>query len=126
VTKTSNPSKGLSVTGKTRESVVAFFGNLQERKFSEAERELENIKDKKFNDDEFKQGYMNALEGLLQSVRSGDEREFFNRANLTGENLKSYMTKFEEFRKVPTRTLFDSGYFTAWNDLLQFKRNIEE
>jgi hypothetical protein len=125
VTKTSKPGRKLSVTGKTRESVITFFDNLLDRKFSDAERELENIKQKRFPDPEYRNGYANALEGLLLSVRSGDERDFYNRTH-NGKTLQDYIKEFKDFRKLPVRTQFDQGYFSAWTDILQYQINTDK
>lgn len=124
MTKTSNLGRKLSVTGKTRESVLMFFDNLLERKFTDAERELENLKQKRFPDEEYRMGYTNALEGLLLSVRSGDERDFYNRTH-NGKKLNEYITEFKDFRKLPVRTQFDQGYFSAWTDILQYRINTD-
>ena len=125
MTKTSKPGRKLSVTGKTRESVVTFFDNLLDRKFSDAERELENLKQKRFPDAEYRTGYTNALEGLLLSVRSGDERDFYNRTH-NGKTLNDYVKEFKDFRKLPVRTQFDQGYFSAWTDILQYRINTDK
>lgn len=121
----SKPGRKLSVTGKTRESVIVFFDNLQERKFTDAERELENIKEKRFPDEEYQKGYVNALEGLLLSVRSSDERDFYNRPPMNGKTSEDYIKEFKDFRKLPVRTQFDQGYFSAWTDILQYRINTE-
>ena len=126
MTKTNNPGRKLSVTGKTRESVILFIDNLTERKFSDAEKELENLKEKKFPDEEYQNGYINALEGLMLSVRSGDERDFYNRTNGADKSLDDYIKEFKAFRKLPIRTQFDQGYFSAWTDILQFRINTEK
>ena len=125
MTKTSKPGRKLSVTGKTRESVIMFFDNLFDRKFTDAERELENIRQKRFQDPEYRMGYTNALEGLLLSVRSGDERDFYNKAH-NGKTLNDYIKEFKDFRKLPVRTQFDQGYFSAWTDILQYRINTEK
>ncbi|MCW4050162.1 MAG: hypothetical protein NWE89_10565 [Candidatus Bathyarchaeota archaeon] len=126
MTKTSNPTRGLSVTGKTREAVAAFLKNMQERRFSDAERALKEVKNKKFTNEEYKAGYVNALDGLLLSVRSGDERDFCNKVAFTSENSKNYRAEFKEFSAKPIRTSFDRGYFAAWQDLMQYKYNLEK
>ena len=88
MTKISNRMKGLTVTRKTREVVISFLKNLFVRKFSEAERTLKTLRKGKFANEEYKNGYVNALEGMLLSSRSGDERDFFNKINISKENLK--------------------------------------
>jgi hypothetical protein len=125
VTKTNIKGRKLSVKGKTREMVTIFFKNLMDRKFSDAERELNNLKERKIVDDEYKKGYIEAFEGLLLSVRSGDERDFYNRINMSGKKYDDYIKKFKDFRKLPIRTQFDQGFFSAWADILQFRTNIE-
>ena len=120
----SKPGRKLSVTGKTRELVILFIKNLLERKFTDAERELQNIKQKRFPNKEYQLGYIKALEGLILSVRSGDERDFYNRPN-NGKTLDIYIKEFKEFRKFPVRTQFDQGYFSAWTDILQYRINTD-
>ena len=92
----SKPGRKLSVTGKTRELVILFIKNLLERKFTDAERELQNIKQKRFPNKEYQLGYIKALEGFILSVRSGDERDFYNRPN-NGKTLDIYIKEFKEF-----------------------------
>ncbi len=123
MTKTTKPGRGLTVTGKTRVAVIAFITNILDRKFTDADKAFKVLKDKKFPDDEFKRGYLNALEGLLLSVRSGDERDFYNRNNFAIKGLKTYREEFKELRKSPIRTQFDSGYFAAWSDIMQYQNN---
>jgi hypothetical protein len=121
----SKPGSKLTVTGKTRESVITYLENVHDRKFTDAERALEALKEKKFPDEQYKMGYINAMEGLLLSVRSGDDRDFYNRTNGNGKNLDDYVKEFKEFRKLPIRTQFDQGFFSAWTDIIQYKINTE-
>jgi hypothetical protein len=126
VTKTSSNTKGLSVRGKTRKAVAEFIDNLLDRRFTDAERSLEDIKGCTFSDDEYKNGYLKALEGLLLTVRSGDDRDFLNRNQFTPEDLKKYREDFKGFSSSSIRTGWDSGYFAAWSDLMQYKYNAEK
>jgi hypothetical protein len=121
VTKTSNTTKGFTVSGKTRETVISFFGNVLDRKFSDAERDLEEMKTKKFTDEEYRAGYLNALEGILLSIRSGDERDFLNKVELSNENARRYKAEFKDFSLKPIRSNFDQGFFAAWQDLMKFR-----
>ena len=125
MSKTSNYTRGMTVQGKTREAVADFINNLLERKFTDAERSLEDVKARSFSEEEYKAGYVNALEGLLLTVRSGDERDFLNRNEFTGEKLKGYREWFKDFAASPIRTSWDSGYFAAWSDVMQYKANME-
>ncbi|HEX9916066.1 MAG TPA: hypothetical protein VGB32_14215 [Candidatus Bathyarchaeia archaeon] len=125
MTKSSNPTRGLTVTGKTREAVATFMNNVLERKFTDAERSLEDVKTKGFSDDEFKAGYVNALEGILLSVRSGDERDFINKVEFNKGSMKKYVDDFKRFNGSPIRTNWDLGFFSAWTDLLNYRINTE-
>jgi hypothetical protein len=98
---------------------------MLDRRFTEAEKALRALKERKFQNEEFRAGYINALEGLILSVRSGDERDFYNRNNFEDRGLKTYREEFKEHRKSPIRTQFDSGYFAAWSDIMQYQNNIK-
>jgi len=126
VTKTSNYTKGLSVRGKTRNAVAEFIEYLIDRRFTDAERSLDAVKDCSFGDDEYKEGYVKAMEGLLLTVRSGDERDFLNKNDFTPDTIKDYREEFKEFASSTIRTSWDSGYFAAWADLMQYKHNMEK
>jgi len=126
VTKTSSNTRGLSVKGKTRNAVAEFIEYLLDRRFTDAERSLDSVKDCSFGDEEYKEGYVKALEGLLLTVRSGDERDFLNKNDFTPESLKNYGKSFKDFASSTIRTSWDSGYFDAWADLMQYKYNVEK
>jgi len=113
------------VTGKTRDAVATFIDNVLERKFTDAERSLEDVKTKSFNDDEYKAGYINALEGILLSVRSGDERDFINKVQFNKGNMKKYVDYFKTFNGSSVRTNWDLGFFSAWTDLLNYRINAK-
>lgn len=113
------------MTGKTKEAVSAFMANVLERKFTDAERALEDVKTKSFSDEEYRAGYINALEGILTSVRSGDERDFFNKVEFNKSSMKKYIDDFTKFNSSPVRTNWDLGFFSAWTDLLNYRINTE-
>ncbi len=126
MTKTSSYTRGLSVRGKTRKAVAEFIEYLLDRRFTDAERSLDAVRDCSFGDEEYKNGYLQAMEGLLLTVRSGDERDFLNKNDFTAESLKGYRKEFKGFASSPNRTSWDSGYFAAWADLMQYKYNMEK
>lgn len=126
MTESNNPAKGMSVTGKTRESIVSYMDKLLDRKFTDAERALEQVKERKFGEDEYREGYIKALEGILISSRSGDERDFLNKAANTTEELKKYKAEFKAFTTKPIKSQFDDGYFSAWKDFLTYRMNQEK
>ncbi|MDH5792624.1 MAG: hypothetical protein OEZ44_10610 [Candidatus Bathyarchaeota archaeon] len=109
-----------------RDDIISFFDNLFARRFSDAERALEAVKEKSFGNTEFKEGYTKALEGLLQSYRSGDERDFLIRAPFDKKSMGRYKKEFREFIKDGIHAPFDIGFFMAWSDLLQYRLDSEK
>lgn len=126
MTKTSKYTKGLSVSGKTREIVAIFIHRLLERKFTEAERALDTMRERNFQNNDYKNGYVNALEGMILSSRSGDDRDFYNKADFTKDSMKNYLKEFKSFKNRVVRPNFDAGYFTAWSDLIQYRSNLKK
>jgi hypothetical protein len=106
---------------KARDDVIAFFENLGERRFRDASRALKALKKKSFGDPEFSEGYIKGLEGLLLSARTGDERDFLNRAPFDPQSMKRYKKEFSEFVKNGVRSPFDVGFFLAWSDMVQYR-----
>jgi hypothetical protein len=111
---------------KAKEDIITFFDNIEGRRFTDASRILQKIKKKKFGDTELKDGYIKALEGILISSRTGDERDFLNRAPFDGKNLKRYKKEFGELIKNGVHSSFDIGYFLAWSDLVQYRLNVNK
>ena len=126
MTQNSNLARGLRVTGKTRESVVSYMNKLFDRKFTDAERALEQVKERKFGEEEYREGYIKALEGILLSSRSGDERDFLNKASSTPDELKKYKAEFKAFTTKPIKSQFDDGYFSAWQDFMTYRINLNK
>lgn len=124
MTKNSKATSNLIIKGKAREELSQFLSNALDRKFTDAERVLEDLKNRDLGDPEFKEGYLAALEGILLSVRSGDERDFFNKINFDPDKMEEYKEEFLEFNTSPVRTSYDMGFFSAWTDLLQYRINI--
>ena len=108
---------------KARDDIITFFDNLEGRKFKDASRALQAIRKKKYGDAEFTEGYVKALEGILLSARTGDERDFLNRAPFDPKAMRKYKKEFSDFVKNGVRSTFDVGFFLAWSDLLQYRRD---
>lgn len=119
----SRSRRGMIGSKATIGEITKFFINLIERKFSDAERAIKSVEKKPFDDEEFKKGYLTALEGILLSSRSGDSRDFLNRASFDPKSMKKYRRDFNAFIKNGIHTLFDVGYFSAWSDFLQHRLN---
>lgn len=124
--KMSRVKRGMIVSRTARGDIISFFKNLLDRKFSEAEKALKAVKGKRFGSSEFKSGYLNALDGILLSLRSGDERDFFNKASFDTESMLRYKRDFGEFVREGVRTQFDIGYFSAWSDFIHYRLNLKK
>ncbi|MGD0804786.1 MAG: hypothetical protein ABSA11_12030 [Candidatus Bathyarchaeia archaeon] len=119
--KRSDRPRGMTATGKTREAVIVFFDAVIERRFSDADKALEEVRNRKNPNPEFQDGYIKALEGILTSARSGDERDFFNRISNTEEGLDKQSRDFREILLKGRPKPFDLGFFSAWSDLVHYR-----
>ncbi len=122
----SSTKQGMTVTRTARRSIINFFDSVLDRKFSDAERALKGIEEKQLGNKEFKDGYLNALGGILLSLRSGDARDFINKAPFDAESMKKYRQDFAATLKEGVPTSFDMGYFSAWSDFLHYRLNSEK
>ena len=120
----SKVKRGIIAPKEAKDNIIAFFKNVLERRFSEAEREIKKIRDKNLGNDEFMSGYLNALEGIVTSIRSGDERDFINKLPQDAKSMRGYKRSFREFLKGDTQDSFDKGYFSAWSDFIHYKLNL--
>jgi hypothetical protein len=100
----------MTATGKTREAVIVFFDAVIERRFSDADKALEEVRSRKNPNPEFQDGYIKALEGILTSARSGDERDFLNKVSYT-EGSESMVRTGAFLMKVGQGV--DLGFFSA-------------
>ena len=108
---------------KNRKDILIFFKNILERRFSEAERSIEAENKKQFGNSEFKKGYLNALEGILLSARSGDERDYFNQISANIKTMENYRNRFDALAKPRMQSSFDEGFFSIWADFIQYRLN---
>jgi len=121
--KMSKVKRGIIAPKAAKDNIIAFFKNVLERRFSEAEREIKKIRDENLGNDDFMSGYLNALEGIVTSIRSGDERDFINKLPQDDKSMRGYKRSFGEFLKGDTQDSFDKGYFSAWSDFIHYKLN---
>lgn len=108
--------------------VVRFFELVKGRRFAEAERVLERIR-QKTNETEWNSGYLHALDGILLAQKSSDAYAFIKKVNFEDEKeLKKYRKDFLAEYKNKIHTDYDRGYFAAWADymLISKKSLVEE
>ena len=97
--------------------VTRYFQLLASRQFTEAERELDRIK-QKMQKTEWNRGYFRALYGMLLSRKAnGDAYAFFAKLDLADKAaLHYYRREFLDHVGNKLHGDFDRGYFSAWAD----------
>ncbi|MEM3596939.1 MAG: hypothetical protein QXJ53_02250 [Candidatus Bathyarchaeia archaeon] len=108
--------------------VARYFQLLVNRQFTEAERELERIK-QKMHKTEWNRGYFRALYGMLLVRRSNssnnDSYAFFAKLDLSDKAaLNAYKREFLEHVKNRLHGEFDRGFFSAWADCMRILGKI--
>jgi hypothetical protein len=98
--------------------VVRFFQLLKGRRFAEAERVLERIR-QKTNETEWNSGYLHALDGIVLATKSNDSYAFIKNVNFEDEkDLKKHRKEFLKEYKNKINTDYDRGFFAAWADYM--------
>jgi len=97
-------------------AVEKCFKLIGERRISEAERELQTIREKSYNS-QWEKGYMKALEGLLLTQKStSDKYIYLTRVNMNEESGKKLKMEFTEHASNELHGEYDRGYFKALSD----------
>jgi hypothetical protein len=105
--------------------VTRFFQLLVNRQFTEAERELERLK-QRMHKTEWNRGYFRALYGMFLSRKAnGDSYAFFSNVDLEHkEALHSYRREFLDHVRNRLHGDFDRGFFSAWADCMRVLSRI--
>ena len=105
--------------------VTRFFQLLVSRQFTEAERELERLK-QKMQKTEWNRGYFRALYGMFLSRKAnGDSYAFFSRVDLDDKvALHGYRREFLDHVRNKLHGDFDRGFFSAWADCMRVLSRI--
>jgi hypothetical protein len=100
--------------------VTRYFQLLVNRQFTEAERELERLK-QKMQKTEWNRGYFRALYGMYLSRKNNDdEYALFSKLDLSDKvALHGYRREFLEHMRNGLHGEFDRGYFSAWADCMR-------
>ena len=106
--------------------VTRYFQLIVNRQFTEAERELERLK-QKMQKTEYNRGYFRALYGMLLSRKSSnDNYALFAKLDLTDKaSLHMYRREFLEHTRNGLHGDFDRGYFSAWSDCMRILARLE-
>jgi hypothetical protein len=105
--------------------VTRYFQLLATRQFTEAERELDKIK-QKMQKTEWNRGYFRALYGMFLSRKAnGDSYAFFPTLDLSDKAaLHDYRREFSSHVGNKLHGDFDRGYFSAWADCMRVLSRI--
>ncbi len=107
--------------------VNKFLEHVEARAWTDAEKELDTIRQKSDNSP-WSRGYVKALEGLMLTYRNNDDKYIFlpkvlaNRAEDTISNLRK---EFSEFAANDMHGEYDRGYFKALDDYLTSLGNLK-
>jgi hypothetical protein len=106
--------------------VTRYFQLVVGRQFTEAERELERLK-QKMQKTEWNRGYFRALYGMLLSRRTAsDSYSFFSKLDLTDKpSLHEYRREFLDHTRNGLHGDFDRGFFSAWADCMRVLARME-
>lgn len=106
--------------------VIRFFQLVNNRQFTEAERELQRLK-QKIQKTEWNRGYYRALYGIMLSKRSNnDQYAFLSNMDLNDKNTLQHLRR--EFLGHMQNRLhgdYDRGFFSAWSDYMRLLLKTE-
>lgn len=108
------------ISRKMSPLIAHYLQYLIQRDFADAEREFETIK-KEMKTTPWHKGYCNALEGMLISLKSNDNRYLYvSRITLNdGKKTDELQRLFLRMSKNPLQEDFDRGFFSAWVEYLK-------
>jgi hypothetical protein len=107
--------------------VNKFLEHVEERAWTDAEKELDIIRQKSENT-QWSRGYVKALEGLMLTYRNNDDKYIFLPkflANRTEETINSLKKEFSEFATNELHGEYDRGYFKALDDYFTLLSNMK-
>jgi hypothetical protein len=108
-----------------QEPVNKFLGHVELRAWTDAEKELDIIRQKS-DGSPWSRGYVKALEGLMLTYRNNDDKYVFLPkvlANRTEETIGSLRKEFSEFASNELHGEYDRGYFKALEDYIAILGN---
>jgi hypothetical protein len=106
--------------------VARYFQLIVSRQLTEAERELERVK-QKMQKTEWNRGYFRALYGIYLSRKSNtDDYAFFSKMDLSDKViLHTYRKEFLDHMRNGLHGDFDRGYFSAWADCMRILTRMD-
>ena len=103
----------------SRSTVSQYFQFIIERRLGEAEKKLEEIK-QAFGRSQQEAGYLKALEGLLLTYRSSNDRYLYlANTEFSGKNVEALKKEFGQQAESLLHADYDRGYFSALVDFMR-------
>jgi len=120
-----------AIPRKVKSLLQQYMLLLNERRMSEAEKVLQQIKER-LKTNSWDRGFLNALEGIFAAFRAKDN-PYFYATQIDPSDTKKLRQLRKEFLEESTNPLqneFDQGFFSAWaeyvKDLQRLKRQSLE
>ena len=107
--------------------VNRFLEHVEARAWTDAEKELDIIRQKSDNS-QWSRGYVKALEGLMLTYRNNDDKYIFLPkvlANRTEDTISNLKKEFSEFAANELHGEYDRGYFKALDDYFTLLGNMK-
>jgi hypothetical protein len=107
--------------------VSKFLEQVEARAWTDAEKELDVIRQKSDNS-QWSRGYVKALEGLMLTYRNNDDKYIFLPkvlANRTEDTINNLKKEFSEFAANELHGEYDRGYFKALDDYFTLLANMK-
>ena len=107
--------------------VNKFLEHVEARAWTDAEKELDTIRQKSDNS-QWSRGYVKALEGLMLTYRTNDDKYIFLPkilANRTEDTIGNLKKEFSEFAANELHGEYDRGYFKALDDYFTLLGNVK-
>ena len=107
--------------------VNKFLEHVEARAWTDAEKELDIIRQKSDNS-QWSRGYVKALEGLMLTYRTSDDKYIFLPkvlASKTEDTINGLKKEFSEFAANELHGDYDRGYFKALDDYFTLLGNMK-
>src|SRR2546422_7361099 len=107
--------------------VNKFLEHVEARAWTDAEKELDIIRQKSDNS-QWSRGYVKALEGLMLTYRTNDDKYIFLPkvlASKTEDTINGLKKEFSEFAANELHGDYDRGYFKALDDYFTLLGNMK-
>src|SRR6266852_4397821 len=108
--------------------VSKFLQQVEERAWTDAEKELDNIRQKSVGG-QWSRGYVKALEGLLLTFRGNDDKYIYLPRALgtsTPEVVTELKNEFAQFSASDIHGDYDRGFFKALEDYLSLAQTSKQ